>query len=174
MWDFEVSFSWPWNTCLMKWRFWIYSGTKQFFYQLFYHYRIFSIYYTPPPINTPSSFCSPDQWFNGNDLFKTNFAFFSVQCLNRRQTKNSIFVHFFYISDISSSIHYLNKAGYTATLVACRWAGAVIKKTNPIIRAEAVTQKPPVTRKKLTRTDGLTEHPTDGHSGLSSRVHTTS
>ena len=161
MWDFEVSFSWPWNTCLMKWRFWYYSGTKQFFYQLFYHYRIFSIYYTPPPINTPSSFCSPDQWFNGNDLFKTNFAFFSVQCLNRRQTKNSIFVHFFYISDISSSIHYLNKAGYTATLVACRWAGAVIEVTSSFGQVQWGQRLQKQKKSKVWRTDGRTDGPTD-------------
>ena len=46
-----------------------------------------------------------------------------------------------------------NKARYTATEVTCRWAGAVMKKAYPSILAVAVTQKPPVTPKKLTRTD---------------------
>ena len=58
-----------------------------------------------------------------------------------------------------------NKTGYTATEVACRWAVAVIQKANPSIWAGAVTQKPPVTPKKLTwmdwRTDGPTDRPTD-------------
>ena len=57
-----------------------------------------------------------------------------------------------------------NKAGYTATEVVCGWAGAVMKKVNPSIWAGAVTQKPPVTPKKLTKakcdlsvTDGRTD-----------------
>ena len=44
-----------------------------------------------------------------------------------------------------------------ATEVACAWAGAVMKKAYPSIWAGAVTQKPPITPKKLTRmTDGPT------------------
>ena len=38
---------------------------------------------------------------------------------------------------------------YTATNVTCGWAGTVIRKANPRIWAGAVTQKPPVTPKKL-------------------------
>ena len=49
-----------------------------------------------------------------------------------------------------------HKVVYTATNVTCEWAGAVIK-ANPSIWAGAVTQKPPITPKKLTRmTDGPT------------------
>ena len=59
-----------------------------------------------------------------------------------------------------------NKAVYTANEVACGWAGAVMKKAYPSIWVGAVTQKPPITPKKLTRTDQLTDRPTDGHSRL--------
>ena len=41
---------------------------------------------------------------------------------------------------------------YTATNVTCGWAGTVIRKANPRIWAGAVTQIPPKTPKKLTRT----------------------
>ena len=51
----------------------------------------------------------------------------------------------------------MNKVGYTATEVACGWAGALIKMTNPSIWAGAAMQKPPVTPKKLTRTDRPTD-----------------
>ena len=56
---------------------------------------------------------------------------------------------------------YRNKAGYTATEVACGWAGAVMKNAHPSIWVGAVTQKPSVTPKKLTRMDRRTNHPTD-------------
>ena len=46
-----------------------------------------------------------------------------------------------------------NKAGYSATKVACGWTGAVMKKTNPSIWTGAVMQKPHKTPKKLTVTD---------------------
>ena len=49
---------------------------------------------------------------------------------------------------------------YTLAEVACEWAGAVMIKAYPSIWAGAVTQKPPVTPKKLTRTDGRTDRPT--------------
>ena len=45
-----------------------------------------------------------------------------------------------------------HKVVYTATNVTCGWAGTVIRKANPRIWAGAVTQKPPKTPKKLTRT----------------------
>ena len=51
----------------------------------------------------------------------------------------------------------MNMAGYAATEVACGWAEAVIKKTYTNIWAGAVTQKPPITPKKLTRTDRSTD-----------------
>ena len=53
-----------------------------------------------------------------------------------------------------------------ATKIVCKCAGAVIKKANPSIWAGAAMPKPPVTPKKLTRTDRPTDTPTDGHSGL--------
>ena len=56
-----------------------------------------------------------------------------------------------------------NKAGYTATEVARGWAGAVMKK------AGAVTQKPPVMPKTLTRTDRLIDGRTDRHIDIESR-----
>ena len=45
------------------------------------------------------------------------------------------------------------KVGYTATDVACGWAGAVMKKDNPSIWVRAVMQKPPITPKKIMHTD---------------------
>ena len=51
------------------------------------------------------------------------------------------------------STSYNNKAGYTATEVACGWAGAVIKKANLSIWAGAVMKIRPKTLKKLTATD---------------------
>ena len=59
-----------------------------------------------------------------------------------------------------------------ATEVVCGWAGAVMRKAYSSIWAGAVTQKPPVTPKKLTKakcdlsvTDGRTDRQTDrvGH-----------
>ena len=54
-----------------------------------------------------------------------------------------------------------NKAGYTATEVACGLAGAVMRKAYPSIWAGAVTQKPPVMPKKLTLMDRWTYRSTD-------------
>ena len=41
-----------------------------------------------------------------------------------------------------------HKVVYTATNITCGWAGAVIRKANPSIWAEAVTQKPPKMQKR--------------------------
>ena len=54
-----------------------------------------------------------------------------------------------------------HKVVYTATNVTCGWAGAVIRKANPSIWAGAIMQKPPLMPKKITRTDGSTDRPTD-------------
>ena len=56
-----------------------------------------------------------------------------------------------------------NKAVYTATKVACGWAGVVMKKAYPSILAGAVTQKPPITPKTDADqpTDRQTNRPTD-------------
>ena len=50
----------------------------------------------------------------------------------------------------------INKAGYTATEVACGWAWAVMKKAYPNIWAGAVMRKPPVNAENAKR-----YHPTD-------------
>ena len=42
-----------------------------------------------------------------------------------------------------------NKAGYTATEVACGWAGAVSKHANSIIRSGAVLQQVPKNAKNV-------------------------
>ena len=48
---------------------------------------------------------------------------------------------------------YRNKAGYTATLVSCRWAGAVIEKVNGDIWVGAVKSK----HSNVEPTDGWTK-----------------
>ena len=58
---------------------------------------------------------------------------------------------------------YENKAGYTATEVAWRWAGAVVKKANACIWAGAVIPK---TQKKTTKKLTVTYPQTDQHSRL--------
>ena len=72
--------------------------------------------------------------------------------------------------EINTHSHIILTRPYTRAEVACGWAGAVMIKAYPSIWAGAVTQKPPITPKKLTRTDGRTDgrtdRPTDGHSGL--------
>ena len=61
-----------------------------------------------------------------------------------------------------------NKSVYTATEVACGWAGAVIKKTNPSIWAGAAMQKPPAEGP----TDRPTDRPTDTHKHTHTHTHT--
>ena len=51
-----------------------------------------------------------------------------------------------------------NKAGYTATLVACRWAGAVLEKVTRAFGQEPYAQKDKK-RQKIKR--GPTNQPTD-------------
>ena len=57
---------------------------------------------------------------------------------------------------------HTNKAGYTATKVACEWVGAVMIKAYSNILAGAVMQKTPKMPKKLRATD----RQTDGHGEL--------
>ena len=45
------------------------------------------------------------------------------------------------IFDFESVSLTLNKAGYTATLVACGWAGAVLEKVTLASRQELYAQK---------------------------------
>ena len=58
---------------------------------------------------------------------------------------------------------FVNKAGNTATDVACGWAGAVIKKANLSVWAGAVVEKTPENAEKANG-DGRTDQPTAGHS----------
>ena len=56
-----------------------------------------------------------------------------------------------------------NKAGYTATPVACGWAGAIIEVTNHLGRSsEAKNCKNPKKVKCAGPTDGRTDERTDG------------
>jgi len=52
-------------------------------------------------------------------------------------------VHDFSLVFRKKIVVYVNKAGYTATEVACGWAGAVMKKANSSMWAGAVMQKTP-------------------------------
>ena len=66
---------------------------------------------------------------------------------------------------------WTNKAGYTATLVACWWAGAVLEKVTKVTKAsgqELYAKKAQNRQKKVKRgpTDRPTDQPTDQHSGV--------
>ena len=52
-----------------------------------------------------------------------------------------------------------NKAGYTATQVACGWAGAIFEVSGEFGQ-ERYSQKPHI-RQKSSVTDGPTDRPTD-------------
>ena len=56
----------------------------------------------------------------------------------------------------------INKAGYTATLVACVWAGAVVEKVTRASGQELYAQK----AKKCRKSTKGTDQPTDQHSGV--------
>ena len=53
----------------------------------------------------------------------------------------------------------MNKAGYTATEVACEWAGAVMGKAKSSIWAGAVMQKMPANAKNVEKAHS--DRPTD-------------
>ena len=58
-----------------------------------------------------------------------------------------------------------NKAGYTATLVACGWAGAVFELLEHLGRSSEAKDR----KKKKVKwgpTDRPTDQPTDGQSGV--------
>ena len=55
-----------------------------------------------------------------------------------------------------------NKAGYTATLVACGWAGAVLEKVTRAFGQELYSQKAQKRRKSKKGTDKTTVQPTNG------------
>ena len=54
-----------------------------------------------------------------------------------------------------------NKAGYTATLVACGWAGAVLEKVTRASWQEPYAQKAQKRQKSEKGTDQPTDRPTD-------------
>ena len=54
-----------------------------------------------------------------------------------------------------------NKAGYTATLVACGWAGAVLEKVTRASGQEPYAQKAQKRRKSKKGTDQPTDRPTN-------------
>ena len=54
-----------------------------------------------------------------------------------------------------------NKAGYTATLVACGWTGAVLEKVTRASGQEPYAQKAQKRRKSKKGTDQPTDRPTD-------------
>ena len=68
------------------------------------------------------------------------------------------------LKTLEDAYSLINKAGYTATLVACGWAGAVLDK---VTRASGQEQcsKSSKTPKKL-KGDQPTDKPTDRHSGI--------
>ena len=55
-----------------------------------------------------------------------------------------------------------NKAGYTATLVAYGWAGAVLEKVTRASGKEPYAQKAQKHQKRRKRTNQPTDRPTDG------------
>ena len=64
----------------------------------------------------------------------------------------------------------VNKAGYTATLVACGWVGAVLVKVTGVSGQEPYVQKAQKRQKSKKGTDRPTNRPTnqptDRHSGV--------
>ena len=60
----------------------------------------------------------------------------------------------------TSTWAHFNKAEYTATLVACGWAGAVLEKVNRASGQEPHAQKAQICQKSKKR-DRLTNQPTD-------------
>ena len=59
------------------------------------------------------------------------------------------------------SIYRVNKAGYTATLVVCGWAGAVLEKVTRASGREPYAQKTQKRQKSKKGTDPPTDQPTD-------------
>ena len=60
------------------------------------------------------------------------------------------------------------KAGFTATKVACGWAGAVMEHANSNIWAGAVMQKTPKNAVNAEKGNGVTDYPIDQHSRVAS------
>ena len=61
----------------------------------------------------------------------------------------------------TSTWAHFNKAEYTATLVACGWAGAVLEKVNRASGQEPHAQKAQICQKSKKPTNQPTDQPTD-------------
>ena len=59
-----------------------------------------------------------------------------------------------------------NKAGYTATSVACGWAGAVIELLEHLGKSGEAKDRKNIKKVKWGQTDQPTDRPTDGQSGV--------
>ena len=59
-----------------------------------------------------------------------------------------------------------NKAGYTATLVACGWAGAVFELLKHLGKCSEAKDRKNIKKVKWGPTNRPTDRPTDGQSGV--------
>ena len=59
-----------------------------------------------------------------------------------------------------------NKAGYTATLVVCGWAGAVFELLEHLGKCSEAKDRKNIKKVKWGPTDQPTDRPTDGQSGV--------
>ena len=83
-------------------------------------------------------------------------TWFGPKYLRKRRLKGEEYEK----KNIKSRIE-MNKAGYTATLVACRWAGAVLEKVIRASGQEPYAQKAQKRRKSKKGTDQPTDRRTD-------------
>ena len=79
-------------------------------------------------------------------------TWFGPKYLRKRRLKGEEYEK----KNIKSRIE-MNKAGYTATLVACRWAGAVLEKVIRASGQEPYAQKAQKRQKSMKGTDQLTD-----------------
>ena|ERR1712074_155179 len=88
-------------------------------------------------------------------------TWFGPKYLRKRRLKGEEYEK----KNIKSRIE-MNKAGYTATLVACRWAGAVLEKVIRASGQEPYAQKAQKRQKSKKGTDQPTNRPTDRQCGV--------
>ena len=69
---------------------------------------------------------------------------------------------FYFLKEPSLPRGSKNKAGYTATLVVCGWAGAVLEKLTRASELEQYAQKAQKRQKSKKGTDRPTDRPTNG------------
>ena len=73
------------------------------------------------------------------------------------------------VHEIVTSVYSINKAGYTATLIVCGWAGAMLEKVTWASGHEPYAQKAQKRRESKQGTNQPIDHtnrPTDRHSGV--------